>query len=378
MMTFQLPGVYRQDVFPAPQPVLLTGVPIFLGYTVQGEANAPHLLTVWPQFDQLFGPPVPGGYLWQAVRGFFENEGLLCYVLPLAQPEIPTSGGYARSLQQGLEVAETMKEADLICVPDLAGLMTGETVTERRTNSAALQQMVLEHCRRVGDCFAILDVPLTGVADLLGGETAVPPPSDFGALYYPWLITSDATVPPCGHVAGLYSRSDQTVGPHKPPANEQLFGVFDLQAHPDRSDQSVIYAQNINNLAAFPGRGIRVMGARTGMGQPISARRLLITVRRWLEQFMTGLTHEPNDFRLWVRIMREVTAYLDGLFRLGALKGRVPEEAFYVKCDGGTNSRVVRETGQVVTEVGLAPVQPSEFIVVRIVHGDSGVTISGR
>jgi phage tail sheath protein FI len=103
---------------------------------------------------------------------------------------------------------------------------------------------------------------------------------------------------------------------------------------------------------------------------------LLITVQRWLEKFMTGITHEPNDIRLWVRIMREVTAYLDGLFRLGALKGRIPEEAFYVKCDGETNPPEVRQSGRVVTEIGLAPVQPAEFILVRVVHGDSGVTVS--
>jgi uncharacterized protein len=96
---------------------------------------------------------------------------------------------------------------------------------------------------------------------------------------------------------------------------------------------------------------------------------------RWLERFFTELTYEPNDVRLWVRIMRELTAYLDGLFQRGALKGRTPEEAFFVKCDSETNPPDVTEAGMVVTNVGVALAAPAEFIVVRIIHGTSGVSI---
>src|SRR5215468_4204950 len=89
----QAPGVYLQNVFPTPEPGLLTGVPAFLGYASQGTPNAPQPLTLWPQFGTAFGaPPVietqPGGppvtgFLASAVRGFFENGGLLCYVVRL-------------------------------------------------------------------------------------------------------------------------------------------------------------------------------------------------------------------------------------------------------------------------------------------------------
>ena len=90
---------------------------------------------------------------------------------------------------------------------------------------------------------------------------------------------------------------------------------------------------------------------------------------------MTGLVHEPNDVRLWVRIMRELTAYLDGLFQRGALRGRTAAEAFFVKCDNETNPPEVLDAGLVVTEVGVAPTAPATFITVRVIGGASGVTV---
>jgi phage tail sheath protein FI len=97
---------------------------------------------------------------------------------------------------------------------------------------------------------------------------------------------------------------------------------------------------------------------------------------RWIERFMASLVHEPNDVRLWVRIMRELTAYLDELFQQGALRGRTPEEAFFVKCDSETNPPAVVDVGMVVTQVGVALNAPAEFVVVRIIRGSSGVTVS--
>jgi uncharacterized protein len=140
-----------------------------------------------------------------------------------------------------------------------------------------------------------------------------------------------------------------------------------------------LYAQGVNCLRALPGRGVRVWGARTLSAEAdwrdVSARRLLGTISRWVERFMTSVVHEPNDIRLWVRIMRELTAYLDGLFQRGALKGRSADEAFFVKCDNETNPREVIEAGMVVTQIGVAPTAPAEFITVRVIHGASGVTI---
>jgi phage tail sheath protein FI len=122
-----------------------------------------------------------------------------------------------------------------------------------------------------------------------------------------------------------------------------------------------------------------VWGARTLSGdtdwQSVGARRVFLTMGRWLAQFLAPAAYEPNDVRLWVRIMRELTAYLDSLFQRGALKGRTAEEAFFVKCDSETNPPDVQAAGMVVTIVGVALAAPAEFVVVRIIHGASGVSV---
>lgn len=57
---------------------------------------------------------------------------------------------------------------------------------------------------------------------------------------------------------------------------------------------------------------------------------------------------------------------LANAWRDGALFGATAEEAFYVKCDEETNPKAVRDLGQVVTEIGVAIVNPAEFVVFRI------------
>ena len=378
---YKAPGVYRQDVYPTPAPSFVTGVPIFLGYAADGPTT-PQRLTLWPQFDAAF-KPTPDSFLAHAVRGFFENDGLICYVLRLDESATPLEG-----LQRGLDLARDLDDVDLICAPDLTrGSTTSLAV-------AILQQALLDFCQIQQDCFAILDgippegIPRMGAVDKADAAKLT---GDFGALYYPWLYLGLGAnqqplyVPPCGHVAGIYSRTDQRVGVHKAPANEALEGVLDLQVNLSTDAVGELYANGVNCLQAFPGRGIRVWGARTlsAAGQDatwryVNARRTYITINRWVERYLTELVHEPNDVRLWVRIMRELTAFLDGLFQRGALKGHTPDEAFYVKCDGETNSREVMDAGMVVTQIGLALAAPAEFVEVRIIHGASGVTVQAR
>lgn len=375
MHNYQTPGIYRQEIIPAPPSTLLTGVPLFLGYASQGLLNRPQRLTLWSQFATYFGAIPSGSYLADAVHGFFENEGLLCYVLRLDDTETPV-----KALERALNVAATLEEIDLLCAPDLmrpAGEPSVATVVP-------LQRALLDHCQRLGDRFAILDA-LPTIDQAVVEEQRQGLTSDNGALYYPWLWTAGATgslhfVPPCGHIAGAYARSDQRIGVHKAPANEEVLGVLDLRANLNQQAVGLLYSHAVNCLQAFPGRGIRIWGARTLSADPawraINVRRVFLTIHRWLQRFMERLVLETNDIRLWVRILRELTAYLEGLFQSGALKGRTPDEAFYVKCDSETNPPSVIDAGQVVTQVGLALAAPAEFVVVRMIHGAGGVTIN--
>ncbi|WP_344388785.1 phage tail sheath family protein [Streptomyces vastus] len=379
-----IPGVLRQDVFPPQAPVFLTGVPAFLGRAATGP-RTPQRLTLWPQFEAAYGTD-PGGFLADTVRGFFDNGGLLCHVVRLDE-----SKQAAAALQAALD--GLADEVDLVCAPDIvtaAPWPTGGSLVPVVTQ----QQTLLHHCQERGDRFALLDgIPTTDTTKLMQQRAALTRDDgpfgaldgSFAALYYPWLQAAPGgdgalrLLPPSGHVAGVYAAGDQRIGVQKAPANAEVAGVVDLQAYLAPADVGALYEQGVNCLRALPGRGIRVWGARTlaeeQAWRDVNARRLIGTIGRWIERFMTGLVHEPNDVRLWVRIMRELTAYLDELFRRGALKGRTPAEAFFVKCDHETNPPAVVAAGVVVTQIGVAPTAPAEFVTVRVIHGASGVTV---
>jgi phage tail sheath protein FI len=380
MLSYPTPDVYWQDVFPAPEPTFLTGVPIVLGYALAGPINEPTALYLWPQFEATFGQPYPNGYLSYAVRGFFENGGLMAYVVRLDDDEALSR---QQSLRAGLEAAGSLDNIDLIYAPDVVR-PTDLSAADQLASVVAMQTDMLNHCRLLGNRFAILDTPLTtATADILTQSSQLN--DRYGALYHPWLVVSGQagqaiTIPPGGHVAGLVARSDQQVGVQKAPANEVLEGVLDLHRHLTKSEQVELFAGHVNYLRAFTGRGIRVWGARTLSDEPewqqVNVQRLFITVGRWLEQFMTQLPFEPNGPRLWVGISREIAAFMKALFEQGALKGQLADQAFYVKCDAEINPPEVRDAGMVVAEIGLAAAMPGEFMVVKVVHGSSGVSIT--
>jgi uncharacterized protein len=373
----QAPGVYLQDTFGLPRrSMFYTGVPVFLGLmqkpseSVRNELKpVPHLLSLWGHFGPHIGTPSHDCWLAYAVRGFFENGGRRCYVAVLKD-------GSAESLEEGLQSIAPKNTIDLVCAPDLV---------KHRATAFELQQLVVNHCETAGDRFAILDSRLGDSKDDVWEQWSAIDGKN-GAIYYPWVRVhgfggGTVLVPPSGYVAGVYSRTDSSRGVHKAPANEVLEGVLGLERLLSNDDQAFLNPKRINCLRSFPGRGIRVWGARTLSGDDawtyVNVRRLFLTAVRWIDWNMGAVVFEPNDARLWARIERDLNSYFLEVYRRGALKGRSPQEAFYVKCNAQTNPPEVRELGQVVTEVGLAPAVPYEFVVVRLIHGASGVSISG-
>jgi len=147
-----------------------------------------------------------------------------------------------------------------------------------------------------------------------------------------------------------------------------------------RLQYALLNEGGVNCLHRLPGRGIDVGGARTLSGHSalayVSSARVVFGFRRWLEVGLRDLVFEPNSTMLWDRIrLRLVTRCLE-LVRSGALAGTDPAQAFFVKCDSETNPPDEIDLGRVVAHVGLAPSVPAEFIVVRVEHDPSGVTVS--
>jgi phage tail sheath protein FI len=206
--------------------------------------------------------------------------------------------------------------------------------------------------------------------------------SHYAALYYPWVKVFDPStgrakvVPPSGHVAGIWARNDAERGVHKAPANEVVRGAIDLELQITRGEQDVLNPIGVNCIRSFPGRGIRVWGARTLSSDP--AWRYL-NIRRYFnyleESILIGtqwVVFEPNDSMLWARIRRNVSAFLTNEWRGGALFGTRVEDSFYVKCDEEINPPESVDLGRVICEIGVAPVKPAEFVIFRLAQESGG------
>jgi phage tail sheath protein FI len=307
--------------------------------------------------------PEPGTYVLRAPAQL---------ALPQVQPDHFAGSAAERSGFEGLEVAE---DVTMVCCPDLmaayqAGLITREGVK-------AVQLAMIAHCERMGDRIAVLDpLPdLTPQQVKVWREAEAAYDSKFAALYYPWIKISgpdgrSLAVPPSGHIAGIYARSDNERGVHKAPANEVVRGALEGVIQVTKGEQDTLNPSGVNCIRSFTGRGLRVWGARTLSSDPawryINVRRLFNYIEKSIERGTQWVVFEPSDVDLWARVKRDITAFLTGVWRDGMLFGRSPEEAFFVKCDEELNPPDVRDRGMLFIDIGLAPVKPAEFVVFRL------------
>jgi phage tail sheath protein FI len=205
--------------------------------------------------------------------------------------------------------------------------------------------------------------------------------SMFGALYYPWIKVANPRnggrpifVPPCGHMMGIWCRTDESRGIFKAPANDTPRGVIGLAYETNMREQELLNPLGINCIRNFANynRGYKVWGART-LVEPdnvqwryISVRRLISYIEKSIEIGSQWVVFEPNDQDLWARVSRTVSNFLERLWREGALFGASPAESFYVKCDASINTHETMMLGRLYIEVGVCPVRPAEFVIFRI------------
>jgi uncharacterized protein len=242
------------------------------------------------------------------------------------------------------------------------------------------------HCESLRYRFAILDAPKgsSNVSNLdpRSNKPEDSIPTDFAAFYYPWIkVINPETgmlqvIPPGGYVAGVYARSDTTRGVHKAPANEVVLGASDLEFQIMKGEQDLLNPRGVNVIRAFPGRGIRIWGARTissnTLWKYINVRRLFIFIEASIERGTQWVVFEPNDDRLWARVKATINQFLTGVWRSGALMGTTPEEAFFIKCDRSTMTQDDIDNGRLICIIGIAPVKPAEFVIFRIAQWQGG------
>jgi phage tail sheath protein FI len=247
---------------------------------------------------------------------------------------------------------------------------------------------MISHCELMGDRLAILDAP-PGLNAQQIKEWRVDKAgydSKQAALYWPWVKVFDPAsgnnvfVPPSGHMAGVWARSDATRGVHKAPANEVVRGAIALETNITSREHDMLNPHGINVVRSFPGRGIRVWGARTLSSDPawryINVRRLFNYLEESILNGTQWVVFEPNDFDLWQRIRRTISAFLVRQWRDGALFGQTADEAFYVMCNSETNPAENIDAGLVTCEIGIAPVKPAEFVVFRLAQYSGGAALT--
>ncbi|HXP93472.1 MAG TPA: phage tail sheath C-terminal domain-containing protein [Candidatus Binatia bacterium] len=224
--------------------------------------------------------------------------------------------------------------------------------------------------------FALTDVPagtdpLTFRPSFDASRAAIHWP--WAGVYDPLSPTGDVRfVPPCGHVAGVFARLDLADGPHHSAANSELRWIADVASAIDGEAQAVYNDQSINCIRALPNRGIRVYGARTLSSDSnwlyVPVRRLVSMIEAALLNAMQWAVFEPNTPTLRLLMRRSCLTLLDALWQRGALAGASPADAYYVTCDASNNTAATQANGQLIVEIGVAPVRPAEFIIFRVGH----------
>jgi uncharacterized protein len=395
--SYETPGLYMVEE-PGPRTIAPVGTSTaaFVGTAPDQTAHIGEAWPVnnWSQFVSEFAstPGAASTMLSHGVYGFFQNGGGTAYIINLKPTDAIAGTDGPRT---GLKLLEEIDEISIV-------VATGYT-------DAASHAALIAHCEKMGNRVCILDVPIdikntdllktvesvpTGKKDAgdggsSGGKSGYRPPSStYATCYFPGLRVADAlnpkgdivAVPPSGHMAGIWARTDRKRGVHKAPANESVLGALGLTYRVTAEEQGPLNSAGVNIIRFFPDEGIMVWGARTlaessSEWRWANVRRTAIFIEQSILNSTRWIVFEPNDRSLWKTIRSEITGFLKNVHRDGALMGRTPEEAFFVKCDEETNPQESIDMGQVITVIGLAIVKPAEFVIFKISQQAGGAKI---
>jgi len=358
--------------------------------------------------------------LYFGMRMFFDNGGRHCYVVSVgSRSAAGTVAPDLANLTSGVDAAGTEDGITLIVVPEAVALSLADYGT--------LASVILAQCARRRDRFAIFDLfdganPRTDVA---GARDAFPTTPDlkYAAVYYPFvrttltypyverngtsnalvvigkaapvdvaplaasnaalynvavaaLRTRRVTLPPSAAIVGMYAAMDSSRGVWKTPANVQLVNVIEPAVALDSRTADALNVdaatgKSINTIRAFAGKGTLVWGARTLAGNDnewryIPVRRLFTLVEQSVKTSTQWVVLEPNDATTWTRLRSSIENYLVTKWKNGALMGSKPDEAFFVRCGLGTTMTAQDiADGRLICEIGMAPVRPAEFVILR-------------
>jgi phage tail sheath protein FI len=286
------------------------------------------------------------------------------------------SGEGPLEMHTGLAALAGIRDLSILSIPDDVVL-------------PVLRTDLLKQCESLKDRFAVLSAT-EGEQSGDISQVLCPGDSSYGAYYIPWICvdaqdiaSGQIMVPPSGHVAGIYARTDRNSGVHKAPANEVVEGLLDdhepiLERTISENEQRMLNPRGVNVIRDFRamGRGVLVWGARTMSSDPewkyVNLRRLLIFLEHSIDRGTQWAAFEPNNEQTWALIKESISEFLRCQWLNGALLGSKDDHAFFVKCDRTTMTQSDIDNGRLICLIGIAPVKPAEFVIFHIAQKTLG------
>ena len=260
-----------------------------------------------------------------------------------------------------LDVPVITPAPNLLCVPSL-GSLSGDAYREAAAAAA-------QDCVQRG-AFLIAEPPADwrSVKDVVREASAVASAiGENGAIYWPPLI--DAVL--SEEVEKVYVRTDETRGVWKAPAGiDASLGNVTPAVALSSADIGVLTRMNVNAIRRLPQRGTVVWGARTMSSNTdfryVPVRRLILHIEQSILSLQQWSVLQPDNASTWNAVTVSVNAFLNTLWRQGALAGTRPQDAYFVRCDASTMSQDDIDNGRLIVMVGVAPTTPAEFVLLRI------------
>jgi phage tail sheath protein FI len=286
--------------------------------------------------------------------------------------------------QNGLLAFEVVEDISIVAAPGYSAISNADGSPNDDVRFA-IHGAVIDHCEKMRYRVAVLDTPpnklVSEALDFRNQRS-----SKYAALYYPWVTILDPltdrrlNLPPSGFVAGIYARNDTEHAVSKAPANEVVRLAIDFEQRINKAQQDVLNPEGVNCFRYFPGRGFLLWGARTISDDPewkyISVRRYFAYLEHSIDRGTQWVVFENNGPQLWDNVRHTIEDFLLNEWKMGALLGDKPEQAYFVRCDRSTMTQNDLDNGRLICLIGVAVVKPAEFVIFRLGQWTATSTVS--
>jgi hypothetical protein len=269
------------------------------------------------------------------------------------------------AVQGGIYGFDRLEDIPLILtIPDFAGV-------------PAVEREAIAYAEQRRDMMVLVSPPAGVNRDqaIEYRQSSLASNSDRAVMYWPWVKVldplSNATVllPPHGHMAGIWARTDQVAGIQQAPAGTvygRLQFIEGVEVALSRADLDLLSPAAINTVYR-PARQPLVAYDCLTQSDNIDFR--FINVRRTLDYLELLVAESLQDlvFRglgpsLWAVASDRIRNVLAQAFRNGLLRGTSEAQAFFVKVDGENNPPAVEENGELICDWGVSVSKPGRFI----------------